>query len=129
MNKQLLYIGSGLGLLLLLVFLVALTGQSKQPIIVSIPSQEFSEFTKDTTEFTLLDIRTPQEFNAGHLPGAFNIDYYDASFKQQLDALDKNKRYIIYCRSGNRSKGALRIMEELGFREVYELQEGIATCC
>ena len=74
---------------------------------------------------TLIDIRTPNEFADAHLTGAINIDYYAPDFAAQLATLDKTKPYAIYCRSGNRTSDALRIMRELGFTYVYDLQGGI----
>ena len=77
------------------------------------------------TGLVVLDIRTPDEFNAGALPNAINIDFYASDFADQLDALDKNVPYVMYCNSGNRSATAARQMEDLGFVEVYEIDGGI----
>jgi len=76
-------------------------------------------------KFIILDVRTPGEFQGGAMPGAKNIDYYEPSFIAELNKLDKKGSYLIYCRSGSRSKGALEIMQQLGFSEVYELDNGI----
>ena len=75
--------------------------------------------------FVILDIRTPQEFVAGHIQGAVNVDFYAPDFKQQLDQLPKDKVYFVYCNSGNRSGQAMPMFRELGFGEVYELKGGI----
>lgn len=83
-----------------------------------------SERSKDGN-FVILDIRTAPEFMSGAVPGAVNMDYYDPDFFGKMKGLDKQKSYLIYCRSGSRSKGALEIMEELDFQEVYELDRGI----
>ncbi len=76
-------------------------------------------------DFVILDIRTPQEFLAGHIQGAVNVDFYAPDFKQQLDQLPKDKVYFVYCNSGNRSGQAMPMFRELGFTEVYELKGGI----
>lgn len=76
-------------------------------------------------DFILLDIRTPREFSAGSLPRAVNLNFYSPDLIQRLNALEKSHRYFIFCRSGSRSKGMLEIMEQLGFEEVVELDEGI----
>jgi len=73
----------------------------------------------------ILDIRTPEEFAAGHLAGAINIDYYASDFESKLGALDLEQPYVMYCNSGNRSANALPLMDSIGFREVYELDGGI----
>lgn len=73
----------------------------------------------------VLDVRTPEEVAAGHLPGQRNIDFYDADFATQLDGLDKDVPYLVYCRSGNRSGTAVQQMRELGFTTIYELEGGV----
>lgn len=75
--------------------------------------------------FVILDIRTPAEFARGHIAGALSIDYYSPQFKTALDRLDRGKTYLVYCRSGNRSKKAMKIFEELGFAHIYHLSGGI----
>ncbi len=80
---------------------------------------------KNDPNFVILDIRTPQEFESGHIAGAINIDFYAPDFPQQLDKLDKNKVYVVYCRSGNRSSKTIPLMKKLGFKMVYEIQGGI----
>lgn len=74
---------------------------------------------------TLIDVRTPEEFAAGHLSGAININSAAPDFAAQLNALDKNGNYAIYCRSGNRSSTALKIMRSQNFVSVVDLEGGI----
>ena len=76
-------------------------------------------------DFVIIDVRTPEEFAEGHVEKATNIDYYSETFRDELNNLDKNKTYLVYCRSGNRSGNALNIMAELNFREVYNISGGI----
>jgi rhodanese-related sulfurtransferase len=76
-------------------------------------------------DLVVLDIRTPEEFAAGHLADAINIDYYADDFEDQLEQLDLEVPYVMYCNSGNRSSNALPVMDTLGFVEVYELEGGI----
>jgi rhodanese-related sulfurtransferase len=75
----------------------------------------------------LLDIRTPDEFAAGHIAGAANVDFYAADFNAQLDSLDSGATYVIYCRSGNRTTAALEIFRDLGFTEVHAIAGGIVA--
>jgi len=75
---------------------------------------------------TIVDVRTPAEYAAGHVQGAINVDVRAADFAQQLDKLDKNATYVVYCHSGNRSKQATDAMGAAGFTHVYNLQGGIA---
>lgn len=75
--------------------------------------------------FVILDVRTVEEYQAGHLENAVMLDYYSAGFRRDLDKLDKSRDYLIYCRSGHRSSEALKIMAELGFARIYNLADGI----
>ena len=78
-------------------------------------------------ETTVIDVRTPQEFAEGHLPGAVNIDVQSADFAAKVQQLDPQAPYAVYCRSGNRSAAALRMMDQLGFSSAYHLGGGISA--
>jgi phage shock protein E len=66
-------------------------------------------------EFTaVIDVRTAEEFNAGHVPGAVNLDIYDPAFSTRFASLDPEGAYLVYCRSGNRSAQAVALMREAG---------------
>lgn len=73
----------------------------------------------------LLDVRTPEEYAAGHIDGATNLNFYDPAFAGELAALDRNQPYLIYCQSGNRSGQTVERMRSLGFTNVTELAGGI----
>ncbi len=82
----------------------------------------------DTAENALLlDVRTDAEFASGHLSGATQIDFYRDDFEEALSKLDKSQPVYVYCRSGNRSGKAAKQMKALGFKEVYNLEGGIAA--
>ena len=99
-----------------------LFGQTKN--FKSINEKEFAEYIKNT-DAILLDVRLPQEYAEGHIPGTdFNIDVLEDDFtKVALQTLPKDKPVALYCRSGNRSKTAARILAENGY-EVIELGTG-----
>ena len=86
---------------------------------------ELIQSNQGNPDFFIIDIRTPEEYNEGHIENALNIDFYAETFSEDLDKLDKSKTYFIYCRSGNRSGRAMTIIKDLGFREVYNLSAGI----
>lgn len=75
----------------------------------------------------LIDLRTAPEFASGHLAGASELDFYASDFPSQLEALDKNASYAIYCHTGNRSGQAAALMQKMGFKHVINLQGGIAA--
>lgn len=68
----------------------------------------------------IVDVRTPEEYAAGHLDGAVNVDLQSGSFEQEIAQLPADGEYIVYCRSGNRSAQAVAIMDGLGFETVTD---------
>ena len=78
----------------------------------------------EKTDVTVLDIRTPAEFEAGHIPGAIMVDYKSANFREQLSKLDRETPYIVHCRSGGRSGRAMSIFKELGFENIAHMNGG-----
>lgn len=119
-----------LSLILIASSLYGCTNQTESPDqnLRDIGAQESFELiqrNQGNTDFIIIDLRTPQELSEGHIENAVNIDFYSETFKEDLDKLDKNRAYFIYCRSGNRSGRAMPIMKELGFKEVYNLSVGI----
>ncbi len=103
---------------------LSLACQSKQEF-KSVDVAEFAKVVADTT-YTVLDVRTPSEYAEGHIPGTdFNIDVLNENFTPRaLATLPKDKSVALYCRSGNRSKSAARILTEQGYT-VVELGSGI----
>lgn len=91
------------------------------------PQEAFAliQENQDNTDFAIIDVRTPEEFASGHIEGALNIDFRSETFRDELNVLDKNKTYLIYCRSGGRNTSALAIIGELNLREVYNMSGGI----
>jgi rhodanese-related sulfurtransferase len=73
----------------------------------------------------LIDVRSSGEFQSGKIKGARNIDIMGRGFQAQLMNLPKDKKYYIYCRSGNRSGQACEIMAEMGFVQTYNLSGGV----
>ncbi len=80
-----------------------------------------------TPAVTLLDVRTPAEFAAGHLPGAINLDVQSATFATDLATLDPEGNYAVYCRSGNRSRAAMQTMASAGYANTVGLEGGIGA--
>jgi len=93
--------------------------------IVAKEASELIQENKDNPLFVILDVRTPEEFSEGHIESATNVDYNSETFREKLDQLDKDKTYLMHCRSGARSSKALPIMAELGFLKIYHMTDGI----
>jgi protein disulfide-isomerase len=85
--------------------------------------EEFARMALDKTN-VVLDVRTASEFEAGHLPGALNLDITARDFSQKAAALDKSKTYLVHCASGVRSLKACETMGSLGFHALYNLPGG-----
>ncbi|NAY91374.1 rhodanese-like domain-containing protein [Muricauda sp. JGD-17] len=75
-------------------------------------------------EVQWLDVRTPQEYNDGHIDDAMNFDINGASFMEQINTLDKNKPVYLYCQMGGRSTRAAEILKQEGFKEIYNYKGG-----
>jgi rhodanese-related sulfurtransferase len=78
-------------------------------------------------ELVVLDVRTPDEFDAGHIDGATMLDFYEPDFAARLAELDRDVPYVIYCRSGNRSGQTAALMAGLEFRSVDDIDGGIVA--
>lgn len=126
-----------IGLLLILTLIIgasiivyrfinpSVCGAVCEPISQSVPAQKFHALTKNIT-YTIIDVRTSQEFLDGHIERAVNADIKDsASFARYLDSLDTSGKYLVYCRSGNRSAQAADYMKQKGFMHVTNLSGGI----
>ena len=75
----------------------------------------------------ILDVRTPEEFEISHIPESQNINFYNPkSFIQEVEKLDKNDSYYLYCRSGVRSANSCQLMNEMGFKKTFNLLGGIS---
>jgi rhodanese-related sulfurtransferase len=101
-----------------------LTGCSTSSSTNNLSVTEFSSKTAESGVVTL-DVRTPGEFNEGHVEGAQLIDFQSGNFENEIATLDKSKTYAVYCRSGSRSGQAVKVMSDAGFTSVYNLNGGV----
>ena len=104
------------------------TAVNAQNVVKDVDAREarvIIENKKGSSDLVILDVRTDEEFTAGHIDGAENIDVNSESFKNDIGKLDKSKTYIVHCRTGRRSETAVNIMEEMGFTDIYWMQDGI----
>ena len=107
---------------ILCAFLVIINMACGQNSPGSIPITEVSEALMEGA--VLLDVRTPQEFNAGHLQGAQNIDWLSGEFDTLVKPLKKDDTVYVYCKMGGRSFKAQARLKELGFINVINLEGG-----
>lgn len=91
----------------------------------NLDSEKFENNFNNDKGAVLIDVRTPEEFNTGHIPGAMNIDISSYEFKNRISQMDKSGSYYLYCRSGSRSYTAGKMMKNMGFEKVYNLEGGI----
>jgi len=98
--------------------------------ILAVSAKEASDLIdkhSGDNEFAILDIRTPGEFQSGHLAKSIPIDFYSQTFADQLNRLDKTKTYLVYCRTGNRSTKSLELFKKLKFQKIYHFASGIGA--
>jgi len=103
--------------LVFLFLLIVSCAQSK-----SKPITEFSQ--NDIINGILIDVRTPEEFNAGHLDNALNINWYDTDFTDQFEKIEKDETIYVYCKKGGRSAKAALALDSLGYKNVIDLAGG-----
>jgi len=103
---------------ILLFFLCSCSEQFRH-----ISVEEFNSFSSD--EFELLDVRTLEEFQSGHILGAINIDFFSADFIYKIKEFDTNLNLILYCRTDNRSSKSAKILADNNYKNIYVIKGGI----
>ena len=94
------------------------------PTVADLSTADFQKkLTTDNTAI-ILDVRTPQEYANGHLANATAINFFDTDFKEKASKLDKTKPVYVYCAVGGRSAKASKVLQESGFKTVYNLLGG-----
>lgn len=84
-----------------------------------------AELNKINDDIVLIDVRTPGEFSSGHIENSINIDYNADNFKDLVGELDPNQEVYVYCKVGGRSGRSAKILKEMGFTKIYDLDGGI----
>ena len=108
----------------LIASVLLLAGCSSSTGAIDLGVSEFSTKVAEAGVITL-DVRTPIEFAEGHIEGARLIDFQSGNFENEIAALDKNATYAVYCRSGNRSGQAVKVMQDAGFINVFNMNGGV----
>ena len=87
-----------------------------------------AEFTEiQDTDYILVDVRTIEEYESGHIQDAINFDFYSGSFQKEILSLDKSSSIILYCRTQNRSTKTANYLKENGYKEITVLEGGITS--
>ena len=93
--------------------------------IENINAMEAAKMLEKNPDMMVLDIRTPEEFNSGHIPTSINIDYKAENFELEIKKLDRSKTYLMHCRSGRRSTAALDTFRKHRFDHIIHIDDGI----
>jgi rhodanese-related sulfurtransferase len=111
----------------LMLISAATFAQSAKKDSISVLS--VTDFEKKLTKknVVLVDVRTPEEVADGHLDGALNINFLSENFAGEIEALNKKNTYLIYCRTGKKSRSAADLLEKAGFKLVHMLDGGITA--
>ena len=104
--------------------ILLLAGCSSSSSAVDLGVKEFSAKVAEVGVITL-DVRTPGEYMGGFIQGARNIDFQSGNFENEIATLDKNATYAVYCRSGNRSGQVVKVMQDAGFTNVFNMNGGV----
>ena len=111
-------------LLLLAVMLLTACGQDKEndreAVYVNITSEEAKQIMDSEEGYIILDVRTQEEYDQGHIPGAIQISHEEIAEKAEEVLTDKDQLILVYCRSGRRSKIAAEALVELGYTNIKE---------
>lgn len=91
----------------------------------SVSAEELKQMMKAHKDLQIIDVRSKSEFSEGTIKGFRHFNLMDASFRSRISRLDKSKHYVVYCRSGGRSRSACNIFVNEGFENIYNLRGGI----
>ncbi len=87
--------------------------------------EETKKLLADSIEYlTVIDVRTPEETAEGVIANAITVDVEAEDFEEKVAKMDKEKTYLVYCRSGQRSLDATTIMRNMGYKKIYEIDGG-----
>jgi rhodanese-related sulfurtransferase len=106
------------------LFVISSCNSQTSKTIKTIDVSVFAKEIKMTKNPQILDVRTPEEFAEGHIDKAVNVDWLGDHFVKDAEKFDKKKPVFVYCKSGRRSLKASEKLEELGFKNIYNLDGG-----
>ncbi|MCC7298945.1 MAG: thioredoxin [Bacteroidia bacterium] len=108
---------------LISIFALGCSGSQAQKI-ENTDATGFQDKLKTELQKTILDVRTPEEYNNGHIPNAININVNGSDFETAVQKLDTQKTIFVYCLAGSRSARAADILAQMGFKNIVNLEGG-----
>ena len=93
------------------------------PEINIISESDFNDLRD--SDYTVIDVRTQDEFDLGHIESAINLDFYSDTFQNKILSLPKNEKIVLYCRTNNRSSKTATILKENGYKDIFVIRGGI----
>ena len=93
----------------------------------NVDADTFEKLRKEDKNAVVLDVRTPEEYKQGHIPGSIQIDFNSPDFEKEVAKLDKHKTYLVHCAAGGRSARACKKMDGLNFSKLYNLEGGMGA--
>jgi len=116
---------------LLFIFFVLIScgqnGENAKGKDAAIQKINVDDFRLATENSVIIDVRTPGEYESGHIKNAININVSDSNFQEKIAQLNKNEKVYVYCKIGSRSNKAANILVKNGFKQVYDLNGGIIS--
>lgn len=114
--------------ILFVLFIISSTSACSQQQATGYQNIDNKTFVQkaEGKDVMILDVRTPEEYKAGHIPNAKLVNFYADNFSTRIDSLDKSKTYLVYCAKGGRSSSASDLMAKKGFKQVYNLEHGFS---
>jgi rhodanese-related sulfurtransferase len=115
-----------LAFLSVLLFITLMSCKKEEGPKITVITPEEMQFFLESDNVQLIDVRSREQFDKGHIEGAQNIDFLSPTFFEDINKLDKDKPVYLYCNSGNRSSKCAEKMIEIGFIKIYDLDGGFS---
>ena len=107
------------------LFSISALAEDAKPAVSNVKDvsvEEAAKLIQDNPKTLVLDVRTPEEFSKGHIPGAKNVDFHDDDFAKKVGALDPATPVVVHCAAGGRSKQSLDALKDK--KIVYHMKDG-----
>ena len=103
---------------------LALPSIAEPEPVKNVAVADAAKLLAERKDVVVLDLRTDEEFKAGHIAGAKNIDFLASDFAKKVGELDRGKTYLVHCASGGRSTRSLEVFQSQKFTSILHMNEG-----